>query len=165
MSLHTSFLLNEYRPASLIFSFALYFPNLSAFLSLIGASSNTLWLWDLEETALIQLPASYLLHVQSWKVEDWLYFLSWIPFASRAPPALFSWKTVTCRDRQTEIQMHIPTHLFYISYRQIQEPCLVEVPTSKAALKDKLGQLWWRVSEGVENEEDGVILHTGRRPM
>lgn len=59
---------------------------------------------------------------------------------------------VTCRERHKHACEHRPTclfyifciFLFYILYRLIQDPCLVEVPTLKTGLEDKLGQLWWR---------------------
>lgn len=146
------------------------------FVTLPGAAFNPLQFWGLVETALIQLPASYLCHVQSWNVEDWLYFLSLIPFAClNTSGFIFLKDSVMCRDRQTHTCMWVQTRtrilyilyifLFYVLYRLIWIPHLVEAPTLRAGLEDKLGQLWWRAPQ-VENEkDDNVTLHTGRSPI
>lgn len=79
------------------------------FVTLPGASFSPLWLWDWVETAQIQCPASYLCHVQSRKVEDWLYFLSWIPFAAWIPPTSSSWKVMLCAEAEKHTRVWVQT--------------------------------------------------------
>lgn len=112
ISLQTTFPLNESIPASLIFTFMLTLSKPIIFVALPGASFNPLYLWGWAETALIQLPASYLCHVQSWKVEDQLYFLllAWIP------PALSSWKILLRAEKDTHMHVSTDPHAYFIFF-------------------------------------------------
>lgn len=126
ISLHTSFLLNEYIPVSLIFSVMLYFTNLLAFLSLfLDLLPYIVALWPRAGS----LPTPYVpCPVMKGRGPDWFPFLNPICFLNISCFILL-------KDCVTHTHICIHTHILYIS-RKKEVPCLVVIPKLTGIFRD-----------------------------